>query len=156
MSVFTALPLYPNAGLRSDWADAAPLITWGPTFGWNFTGERPVTPRWRIARFQMLSFLRGYEARWRAIRAITTDEASNDSGTGTVWSGPRRRAIKTVALLLLGRVRFDWPDSKSFADELACYDGSSDGYSWSATFLHVPAGFRLGAVHISNDGDSTY
>jgi len=42
------------------------------------------------------------------------------------------------------------------ADEMAMYDGTGDGYSWSSTFLSIPVRWRLGPVYIYRDGDSTY
>lgn len=142
--------------LRADWADALPLATWGPSFGWDYSGDRPVTPRWRLARYQVLRFLRGYEARLRAIRAITTDPATSDSTTGTVWSMSRRMVPKAVALLLLAPLRQTWPEHTAMVDEMVMYDGAGDGYSWSSTFLHIPTGWRLGPVYIDRDGDTTY
>jgi hypothetical protein len=143
--------------LREDWVDATPLSTWGPQFGWNYDGERPVTPTWRVHRWKLLTFLHGYSERWRAIKALTTDASTNNAGAGTMWSRSKWNRLHVIPSLLIGPVTFTAPDWDVNADELVAYDGETDAYSWSVTLLHATYGWApIRRVYIHRESESTF
>ena len=153
------MPAKPRAfdGLRADWQDALPLSMWAPTFGWDYEGEPPVAPKWRVRRWKLLSYIRGYEERWRAIKALTVDPEATTSNAGTMWARSKWNRLTAVPLLLLAPVTWWDPDYKANVDELITYDGESDGYSWAATILYTPVGrFPFGRVYIHRESESTY
>lgn len=143
--------------LREDWADALPLASWAPTFGWNYDGEPPVVPKWRVRRWKALAFLRGYSERIRAIRALTTDRSSSDSKTGTIWSRSKWNCLHVIPSLLIGPVTFTEPDWDANADELIACDGNGGPCSWSVTLLHASYGWApIRRVYIFRESESTY
>lgn len=149
MSTLTA-PHHSLRALREDWGDAVPHATWGPAFGWNFDGDQPATPEWRVRRWKMLAFLRGYEARLRAIRALF-------ARAGTTWSRSKWNRLHVIPSLLVGPVTFTEPDWDANADELIAYDGDGGSYAWSVTLLHASYGWApIRRVYIFRESDSSY
>ncbi|WIE81040.1 hypothetical protein [Curtobacterium sp. MCSS17_016] len=157
MTAVAPAPHHSLQALREDWGDAVPLAMWEPMFGWDFEGEPPVTPKWRVRRWKMLAFLRGYKERLRALRALTTDAATNDAGKGTMWARSKWNRLHVIPSLLIGPVTFTEPDFNANADELAAYDDDGGSYSWSVTLLHATYGWApLRRVYIYRESESTY
>lgn len=157
MSATAPAPHHSFRALRDDWAEAVPLTMWAPTFGWNFDGEPPATPKWRVRRWKALAFLHGYSERFRAIRALTFDSASHDASKGTMWARSKWNRLHVLPSLLIGPVSFTEPDWDANADELIAYDGAGGSLSWSVTLLHSSYGWApLRRVYIFRESDSSY
>jgi hypothetical protein len=157
MTAVTPAPHHSLQALRDDWAEALPLELWAPSFGWDYEGEPPAVPKWRVRRWKLLAFVHGYSERFRAIRALTTDPSSSDSKTGTIWSRSKWNRLHVIPSLLVGPVTFTEPDYNANTDELAAYDGDGGSYSWSVTLLHATYGWApLRRVYIYRESESTY